>query len=223
LRAIGDVQWVGLDRSVREIVTKSVTKSGGKEYSVSERVTAIAVATGIDQEGLVALTDLLCKWRTSLVHSGARPSMTRETMRCLNSNKEAFATSYAAIDIVKTIQNFESGSTPTLKEVTTLVAANQNLAALIDQVLITRATPDHLAIQEIARQTLRTLLLDGGTPLPLMQNIWGTDMDTRARKLKSILINEGFVFVDDAATLSDELTTQVARMDKVAATKYLEK
>jgi hypothetical protein len=31
------------------------------------------------------------------------------------------------------------------------------------------------------------------------------------------------VFVDDAATLSDELTTQVARMDKVAATKYLEK
>lgn len=140
---IAKVTWLGFSSSTTSIATKSITRSAheGGSYSVAERAEALLQDLEMSSTPALAAVDLFSKWRNVSVHSKPREAILNSTYhRALLDSREHFKEHYSNLDIELAVKNFENRRTPVPKEITSLVAAAQNIARSIDEAAITRAS-----------------------------------------------------------------------------------
>ena len=167
LRNIAGEAWLRFDPDTASVAGRHSTGVGGREYSMRERAFRLTKELGIDNDLLLATSDLLAQWRNNLVH-GSRgkgreldSTARSQIIDCAQQLHDA----YANIDVRRTLRAFHAGAFPSRKDATVLLAACQNLARAIDQAAIRRAVPDVIAMEKLADS--------------LLSNRWKKNPDTR--------------------------------------------
>jgi hypothetical protein len=191
LRDYADLDWLDITPTVRDILRKSVTRPGGKAWSISERVEELVPHPHEDIAESVAFLDLAVGWRNALVHSSrSEARLLESTVQRLTRGSQEIALKYAGIDIKLTLSNFDAAKWPTLKEATTMIAVMQNLARSIDRMLLIANASTTERVELIARREIGKGLarFQGG-----LKRVWGRDATARERVLTNLLSSAGIV------------------------------
>jgi hypothetical protein len=194
LRDYADLEWLSLDTSLKLMLRKSVTKDGGKEYSLAERTEALLLRLRMGELEDFSLLKLAVAWRNSLVHAGrSEPRLPEGVEECLNSAAPHLADRYADIDVGRMLQSFSKGRRPTLKEATTMVAACQNLARALDQALIRDAAGQTDQVIKLVRNELAKAFRENSVR---WKAAWGRDAAARTRAFLNFLPEFGMTDIN---------------------------
>jgi hypothetical protein len=215
LRDYVDVDWLDLPLPLQEILRKAVTKPGGVEWAIHERVQQLLTHLfQTSSNDSLALLELMVSWRNALVHSRKpRLHISEKSSEVLQAKRGEFSQMYAGIDTLTTLENFRSKKWPTLKEATTMIAVTQNLARLIDEALIERYAGHQQQIQKIAKTAIVKALPDlpGG-----WKKVWGRDVEARTRFLSNQLSHVGIVEANTikSANLPATFVEDLAKLER---------
>ena len=102
----------------------------------ADRIRALAESGGVNQRYLTVAALLVTHWRNRIVHRDSHVQLTRSERQCLLTESESIRSKYKGIDVSRLLQDFES-DTPTLKDVTVLLAMSVTFVRQIDS----RLTP----------------------------------------------------------------------------------
>jgi hypothetical protein len=203
LRDYADLNWLTLDTTTRDVLRKSITRSGGKEYSIPDRTAALLRRLELPEPDVIAFLPLLVGWRNSLVHVGrAKPMLPEGAEERLKANASGFSAKYADIDIEMMLDGFWKGRRPTLKEATTMVAACQNLARAIDVAVIQRTAGTSEQISTIVREELA---ISFHQQRALWKTVWGRDLAAQTRAFVNQLAKSGITDTTDPVSAILEL------------------
>jgi hypothetical protein len=213
LRDYGALAWFELPAELLEILQKSNKKPDKSDWSISERSEKFFDFFGELRPIDLGLLELLVNWRNAFVHRRTSKFRLPRASEQIRQARTELATKYAQIDICKTLDSFENGKWPTLKEATTLLAIAQNIARSIDQALIGKFAGSTPAVEKIARKELAIALREfkGG-----WKRIWGRDIEARHRVLSQLLASAGISNSSDciSAAISSSFIDDIARADK---------
>jgi hypothetical protein len=223
LRDYADLDWLDITAMVREILRKSVTKPGGKAWSIRERVEQLLPQNHENMDELIAFLDLAVGWRNALVHSSrAETRLSADTIQKLTQSSQEIALKYANIDIRRALDNFEAAKWPTLKEATTMIAAMQNLARSIDRALLVANAGTTSRVELIARREIGKGLakFQGG-----WKKVWGRNAAARARVLANLLSSAGVVESAEpiSASLGESFVRDLACADRLILEELVSK
>lgn len=209
----GVLRWFEFPPELREILQKSIQKSGKSDWSIPERCERLFDFLGKHYLIEIGLLELLVNWRNALVHRRTSKFRLPQASDQIRQAQAKLATQYAQIDICKTLDSFKDGKWPTLKEATTLLAIAQNLAKGMDEALIGKFASSASGVEEIARKELAIALreCEGG-----WKRIWGRDVEARRRAIAQLLASAG---ISDGGTcisaeLSSSFVDDLASADK---------
>lgn len=109
---------------------------------------------------LMDATLLLVHWRNRVVHTGSRARLSGTQARRLQSQEQQIREQYKALDVTRLLDDFE-GDTPSLKDISSLVAMAINCARMFDRAVHTtlnKSDLDHwLEFYEVVPLLKRTL------------------------------------------------------------------
>jgi hypothetical protein len=159
ISAVVQEQWLDFPESVQRIATKAETRptEKGGAYSLAERAKAIVDHLGLTgTDLLLALLELLTKWRNATVHSDDRNlSLSAAALKSLTESKQHLYDKYSHFDIDLALENFSKKKLPVAKEITSLIAAAQNLFRAIDEAAIKKAAGSPLTVKAALYNILR--------------------------------------------------------------------
>lgn len=221
LRDIAADRNLQLSDASRDILSKAVTKPGSEAYSVAERFGVIGECSHDDARADRALTVLAALWRNQTVHEDGE--RTRKKSRLdesaaseLISYKANYATRYGGLDPQILVGHVRAGSSPARKEIVALASAAQNYVRWADGTILHRTFSSSVDLETFALRILRKALL-GESDQPFRQ-LWGKDVEGRARRLTAILQEAGFTDADnELPKLGNDFILTIASLDREIA------
>ena len=148
LRLVAEIPWARLSNDQRDILRKSVTRSGGSAYSIADRLVEIycpSADVDKDVDGKNAEIDLqllkvLVAWRNQTVHDGlnnsGEPRLPDGCEEKLLGAKDHLATRYGDLDPIVLLDHLRRRESPKRKEIVALVSACQNFVRAVDSALL---------------------------------------------------------------------------------------
>jgi hypothetical protein len=159
ISAVVQEQWLCFPDSVQKIATKAETRPAekGGAYSLAERTKTVADHLNlIDTDLLLALLELLAKWRNATIHSDDRNlNLSPLTREALTKSKQYLYENYSHFDVDLALANFSKKKLPVAKEITSLIASVQNLFRTIDEAAIRKAAGTSFTVKDALYTMLR--------------------------------------------------------------------
>lgn len=159
ISAVVKEKWLDFPDFVQKIATKAETRAAekGGAYSLAERAKTVADHLQLaDADLLLALLELLAKWRNATIHSDDRNlSLSVASREVLTKSKQLLYEKYSHFDIDLALDNFNKKKLPVAKEITSLIAAAQNLFRSIDEAAIKKAAGTQLTMKDALYNVLR--------------------------------------------------------------------
>ena len=128
-------------------LVNSALKKKGDNPSNAEKLSDLADAVKLEDCFLVSGSCLLIHWRNRTVHVKSDAKLTSAQIKILNSSGKEIENKFAAISVSKLLQDFEQ-RTPTLKDISTLIAMTIRLVRKIDSRLGETSKEDLLVLIE---------------------------------------------------------------------------
>ena len=223
LGELARVSWLPVNDDTRQIIRKAFTKASGRAYSERERAEQLTTDLGLNVTELLLALDFTALWRNSLIHSSdPEDRLTEDAERKLLSVAPYFSERYAGLDLQQMVKRYRRNDPPTLKEATSLVAANQNLVRQVDAAILTVAGNSVASVGKIAKTILREKLLEGENSARL-KALWSNDKETRARKVRTFLEQGGLTTRKEAisAELDPEFVDKFVALPRDEARNFL--
>lgn len=140
------------------------------------------------KESYSAAVTLLLVWRNLIVHDERKDSLSEIKRLALVADAACLEKDHAAIDIQKTLDQFDARKPPTLKDVSTLVSILLRSVATLDAIAIYEC--DALAyFRETAWSCVRTL----DEKQKFVETLRHGSLNARIKKLMPILSGQAFV------------------------------
>jgi hypothetical protein len=138
---------------------KSKTSTNNSQLSYAEKISNVAQSIPASEKYWVPLVKLMIHWRNRLNHNNSKAKLNTEEIKLLRENKEKIFENHAAIDIEKTLNNFET-SKITLKDASTLIAVTIKYVRQIDTQFLNAPTTFESVLYEIDNIDAREELIN---------------------------------------------------------------
>ena len=201
--ALSAYVWA-LDRSpsiASAAVELGIERAIADDQGLGGRVRAVATATGQAGSAEAILVDVGIAWRNRLVHQTTARKLNKPLANAARARSTQFAELYQGLRIEDLITRAERApaAAPTLKEITAIVRATQELVKEIDGVLLR-----DLDLEPYLREILRQHLIgdeDTNPKSPMIRagRIWSKSLDRRRSAIVQIACNNGFTGYRDGA------------------------
>lgn len=170
-----------------KLITKASIQSefdgnGRSVYNNFNTIINYLEITGVDK----ALVDLLICWRNRLVHYKANNDISDDSKKILSDSKEMIVKNYNGLDIIRLLNNFDSGNVPTFKEIASMIRATINLVYKIESKLIENIDYKYYidkVLYKYVKQNQKKML----------NNIFSKCESEKKRIVINILKNSGFI------------------------------
>jgi hypothetical protein len=152
-------------------------KAFNKEYNSIRSSTAVEIA----------MIELAITWRNRLIHYNSDNVISQSTRDLLIRNRTRIQSDYQGLDINDLLSNYDGyKNPPRFKEVTALIRAIHKYVEILDKEIIRR-----LNFQAYAESVVKQYLNNSNKD-DRINNIWSKDQETTIKKLKNVLVNNGF-------------------------------
>ncbi|RDV04505.1 hypothetical protein [Undibacter mobilis] len=179
----------GAPNQILASISKIHSEHGEKRRPahIRTRLNSLAASFRGSPDYYLAAVRLLVSWRNRHVHQS--DEVISETDRsALLQYSGIFQTDHSGTDISLTLQHYEDRKKgPTIKDVSTLVSVLQRVIGGIDERIV-----ETLDLTAYAQSALRQTFKDTANARQRFDSLWGSDRDTRQRKLTVYLRNFGF-------------------------------
>ncbi|MBT2789111.1 hypothetical protein [Paraburkholderia strydomiana] len=172
IRDFARTDWLDFPDDVKTVATKATTRPGKVEWSVFDRLKVLSNNLGLeDVEPPFALISLAARWRNAVVHAGRAKFELESDVRTILKSTEAKQrlSGKAAFDIVSTVERFDAGEPPTLKDVTTAIAFMQDACRQLDQAAIRKVAGNAEQLEALLTRALRERFATRGE----LDEFWG--------------------------------------------------
>lgn len=175
----------GLERQLRDFTKKHFGKRN--RPSLRARFAALAELAGNISPHYDCAVQLLISWRNRQVHGRATERVSAEILLGLTQDAALFYRDHAHLDVERMIANYDTGGSPTLKEVSSLISVTHRVVALIDKNILLRTDPREAFVAALRQGFARVEEAEAR-----VKEYWGKNVDARQRKLVALVRRLGF-------------------------------
>lgn len=155
--------------------------------TVSERVAALcAHYGGVVHAAYPLAVGLLVAWRNRFVHSEPKGGLSRQESLALINHAAFFEEQFGKADIKAAVNRYAAGEPPTLRDLSTLVAASQRMVTDIDAHLLHLQDPEAYAVS-----LTRYLLYSSEDPTAALEHIFFRGGVGAAGRVHAMLLKNG--------------------------------
>ncbi|MBM7387766.1 hypothetical protein JOE37_000760 [Clavibacter michiganensis] len=175
----------------------------------------VAVINNLDggREKLTAVTDRLrldkddpelnlvlfgLNWRNATVHSGGPLRIRSQTRTNLEKHANDIASLHSGLDIVRAINSFEAGLSPSFKEVASIIAAAHRLIDIIDNAIVTMVNTEEYTEKLLGSYFKSRFSLNN----QVYNQFWPGSVHKSRSRLETFLLQSGFGRAPDGQALS---------------------
>jgi len=200
---IARIPWMVLDHEQRLKAKGAITRKGGAEYSIADRLAALIMGISpcnFDDDDLkvgLAILELATLWRNAVVHMKSKQISSRAKDTLL-ANRERLHKNNGAIDIDLMLNHFQNNVRPTLKETTTIISIVSRFIKTVDIGLIRTSIPSQDAMRRILFHSL-ALVFDECSKTTI-NNCFVSDREAKQRRFQQALAKAGVT--DSKAVIS---------------------
>ena len=218
LRLLANIGWLRLSDIQRNILRKSVTRSGGKEYAIWERFDSLEITLEKEREeeerkADLAMVRVLAAWRNKVSHQGLEEegeNRLDDTVKAqLLAAETNLAGRYGGLSIHEMFEQMSGDTSPRRKEITGLVSASVNLTRCVDEKLVANAIKSERDLESVAiAEISEALSKTDGSLERVVRKLWGMNEGARARRFTAILQETGFKKGDASVGLPDDFAQE---------------
>ena len=219
LRLLADIGWLKLSDIQRNILRKSVTRPGGKEYAIWERFESLEITLEGEREEErktdLAMVRVLSVWRNKVSHQGLEGRgeiRLDDTVKAhLLAAETYLASRYGGLSAHEMFEQISGDTSPRRKEIIGLVSASVNLTRLVDEELVANAIKSERDLQSVAVAAISEALSKAETNIEsVVRRLWGMNEGARARRFTAILEEAGFKKAVASVGLPDDFAQELA-------------
>jgi hypothetical protein len=138
----------------------------------------------------VAMIQMFISWKNGIIQCSAKNSLDLKYEKTLINNQEKINKSFCGLDIFRTIESFKSNNSPTMKEVTAFIRSIHGFAQILDAFILNC----DLHLQNYALFVINDYFNKFEKQKKAFLSL---SKDRQYRKLKTLLVNNGFSEVED--------------------------
>ena len=220
LRLLANIGWLRLSDVQRNILRKSATRPGGKEYAIWERFELLGITLEREREEErkvdLAMVRVLAVWRNKVSHQGLEEEgeirLDDAIKAQLLAAETYLAGRYGGLSAHAMFEQMSGDTSPRRKEITGLVSASVNLTRLVDEKLVANAIRSERDLESVAIAEISEALSRTDRNLEsVVRKLWGTNERARARRFTAILQEAGFKKGDASVGLPDDFALELAQ------------
>lgn len=174
-----------LEKHLRDFTRKHF--GNRKRPSLRARFEALTELAGNIPAHYHCAVQFLISWRNRQVHGRATERISAEVLSGLTDGAGLFYRDHAHLNVARMIANYNSGGSPTLKEVSSLISVTHRVVALIDESILRGTDPKTAFIA-----ALRLGFAAQEEAEAKVKEYWGKSVKARQRKLVALAARLGF-------------------------------